>query len=80
MFKVVEHFHDLEDSKNTKNGMLYHEYSIGDLYPRKGLKVSKERITELSSADNKQGKALIEVVENPTPEDNKELGDEEASE
>lgn len=51
MYKVIHVFVDLQD-----NNYVYHE---GDIYPRKGLAVSKERIDELKSDKNKQGKPLI---------------------
>lgn len=64
MYKVIKGFYDLEDSKKTKTGIIYHEYAIGDAYPRKGLKPTKARIDELLSSDNKQRTPLIELVEN----------------
>lgn len=66
MYKVVKHFHDLLDSKKTKGGVMYHEYNVGDVYPRKGLKPSAERIEELAGKDNKQGTPLIQLVEEKT--------------
>ena len=38
MYRVIKAFADLQDVKKTKSGDLYHEYEIGDEYPRKGLK------------------------------------------
>lgn len=64
MYKVIKGFYDLEDSKKTKTGIIYHGYAIGDVYPRKGLKPTKARIEELSGSDNKQNTPLIELVEN----------------
>lgn len=52
MYKVIAYFTDLQD-----NGHVYH---AGDIFPRRGLAVSDERIAELSSANNKRGRALIE--------------------
>ena len=63
MYKVIKLFYDLQDVKETKNGPVYTEYKVGDTYPRKGLKPSAERITELSGSDNKQHTPLIEKVE-----------------
>lgn len=63
MYKVIKAFHDLQDSKDTKNGKIYHEYNVGDIFPRKGMDVSEERIQELTGNDNKQGVPLIELVE-----------------
>lgn len=54
MYKVVHFFTDLQD-----NG---HEYSVGDKFPRTGLSVSEKRLSELATKNNKQGKALIELV------------------
>lgn len=63
MYKVIKKFHDLQDGKKTKGGTIYHEYNVGDIFPRKGMDVSKERIQELAGNDNKQGVPLIELVE-----------------
>ena len=54
MYRVVEYFTDLQD-----NG---HAYNVGDIFPREGVEVSAERLEELSSVNNKRGKALIELV------------------
>ena len=50
-YVVLALFTDLQDKD--------HLYDVGDPYPRDGLKPSAERIAELMSSDNKQGKALI---------------------
>lgn len=55
MYKVIKYFEDLQDN--------LHPYNIGEEYPRKGLKVSKERITELAGNKNLQGVPLIEKIE-----------------
>jgi hypothetical protein len=57
MYKVINFFTDLQDDN--------HAYNVGDVYPRKGLEVTAERITELSGGNNKQGKPLIAKVEKP---------------
>lgn len=67
MYKVIKRFHDLQDVTKTKSGKIYHEYNVGDEYPRKGFKVSDERLKELSGNDNKQGVPLIEEVKEETP-------------
>lgn len=67
MHKAIKRFHDLQDVTNTKSGKIYHEYNVGDEYPRKGFKVSDERLKELSGNDNKQGVPLIEEVKEETP-------------
>ena len=54
MYKVIKHFTDLQD----KN----HPYNVGDDFPREGLKVTKERIAELSSANNKRREPLIALA------------------
>ena len=56
MYKVVHFFTDLQD-----NG---HEYSVGDKFPRTGLTVSENRLKELATVNNKQGKPLIEIISN----------------
>ena len=62
MYKVIKKFHDLQDATKTKNGMIYHEYNVGDEFPRKGREVSEERLEELAGKENKQGVPLIELV------------------
>lgn len=57
MYKVINFFTDLHDND--------HPYNVGDSFPRKGVKVSDERLIELAGSDNKQGKPLIEKVEEP---------------
>ena len=63
MYKVIKKFHDLQDATKTKNGMVYHEYNVGDEFPRKEREVSEERLEELAGKENKQGVPLIELVE-----------------
>ncbi|MEB8094143.1 Rho termination factor N-terminal domain-containing protein [Staphylococcus caprae] len=58
MYKVIKYFTDLQDNS--------HEYHVGDPFPRTGLDVSKERLTELSTDNNRQNKPLIERVEEQT--------------
>lgn len=67
MYKVIKQFHDLQDVTKTKNGNVYHEYKVGDKFPRKGFKVSEERLKELSGKDNKRGTPLIEEAKEETP-------------
>ncbi len=55
MFRVIKYFTDLQDKGRP--------YNIGDTYPRDGLTVSEERITELSGSNNKQHTPLIERIE-----------------
>ncbi len=54
-YKVINYFTDLQDDN--------HEYNVGDVFPRTGKQVSKERLTELSNTSNRQKKALIERVD-----------------
>lgn len=58
---VVRNFTDLED-KNKK-------YKVDDPYPKPAnKKVSEDRIRELSTSDNRQGKPLIQKLEeSPKP-------------
>ena len=37
MYKVIKRFHDLQDATKTKNGTVYFEYNVGDVFPRKGV-------------------------------------------
>ena len=67
MYKVIKHFHDLQDVTKTKSGEIYHEYNVGDEYPRKGFKVAEDRLKELAGKDNKQGMPLIAEVKEETP-------------
>ena len=63
MYKVIKRFHDLQDVTKTKIGDVYHEYNVGDIFPRKGKEVSEERLAELAGKDNKQKVPLIVLVE-----------------
>lgn len=62
-YTVIKHFTDLQDGK--------YKYSDGDVYPREGYTPSEERIAELASDKNRQGRPLIkaeavaEVAEEP---------------
>lgn len=60
MYRVIKLFTDGQDN-------LY-EYNVGDTYPRKGYKPSKERINGLLGTDNKQGVPLIEEIPEEVPE------------
>ena len=53
-YRVVSYFEDLQDENRA--------YNVGDTYPRKGLKVSNARITELKGSSNLQRKPLIEDI------------------
>ena len=58
MYKVIHHFADLQDHD--------YPYEVGDVFPRLGVKVSNTRLNELASGDNRQGRPLIEFVEEKT--------------
>lgn len=66
MYKVIKFFTDLKDHD--------HVYRVGDIFPRKGLTVSEERLKELSTDQNKRGIPLIEVVEEAEAEAEPMLG------
>lgn len=68
MYKVIQSFYDLQDYKETKGGRVCHLYRVGDEYPRTGLKPSEERIRELSSDSNRQGRPLIAEEKADEPE------------
>lgn len=55
MYQVIKFFVDLEDN-------LYPYYE-GDIFPRNGKTVSKERLAELAGKNNKQGQPLIKFIE-----------------
>lgn len=54
MYKVIQFFTDLHDKD--------HPYNVGDIFPREGIKVKKERLDELAGSENKQGTPLIEQI------------------
>lgn len=54
-YKVIYKFYDKQDP-------LKRVYQVDDVYPREGLKVSEERIKELSSKDNAIGRKLITEI------------------
>lgn len=53
-YKVLYPFADLHDKK--------YKYNAGDMFPRKGLEVSEDRIKELAGSENKLKKPLIEEI------------------
>lgn len=53
-YKVIKYFEDLQDSS--------HPYNVGDVFPRDGKEVSHERLTELSTNQNRRNIPLIEGV------------------
>lgn len=71
MYRVVRRFTDLQDGGRP--------YEVGSRYPRTGVKVTKERLEELSSDRNRRGVALIinETPEKASPEAEKGIGEAE---
>lgn len=59
MYTVIRDFSDSTDNKFV--------YRVGDVFPRSGLKVSEERLTQLLGDGNKQGVPLIRES-SPKPE------------
>ena len=69
MYRVLEHFHDLEDFKADRKGeKTYFEYNEGDTYPREGYEPAEWRIDELMGGDNPLRRPLIEEVDAITNE------------
>lgn len=64
IYKVIRFFTDRLDNE--------YAYNVGDTYPHAGKSVSKERIEELASSKNKQGRPLIEAVEEPETDNSEE--------
>ena len=54
-YKAVCYFEDLQDNN--------HAYYAGDVFPRENMTVSKGRIKELETNQNRQKKPLIKKVE-----------------
>lgn len=66
-YKVIHNFFDLQDNN--------HPYQVGDKFPRQGAVASENRLKELSSANNRQGKPLIEnVIDDSAEESPKKRG------
>ena len=57
MYKVLRYYEDIHDEM--------HPYNIGDKFPRDGMRVSADRLTELSTDRNLQRTPLIEYVPEP---------------
>lgn len=55
MYETIHFFTDLQDNE--------HPYNPGDIFPREGMEVSKERLAELSGSNNRQHKPLIKKIE-----------------
>lgn len=63
MYQVIKNFSDLQDKVEVNGRVRYHEYKVGDVYPREGVNPSQKRIAELSGPDNAQKAPLIEWAE-----------------
>ena len=61
MYKAIEHFTDMQDNN--------YSYNVGDIFPRSGYDVSKERIAELAGSDNLRGRAVIEIIPDEVTEE-----------
>ena len=83
MYRVIKRFVDLQDGS--------HLYEVGEPFPRSGKTVSEARLTELSTANNRQRMPLIEKIEDdpvteqepeeaPEPEETPEEAQGEAKE
>lgn len=60
MYKAIVYFEDLQDKNRP--------YNVGDIYPRKGLKPTAERIEELATEKNIRGIPLIKAEEKSSEE------------
>jgi hypothetical protein len=69
MHEVIEDFYDLTDSKAVKGGNAYYLYRKGERFPRKGVKVSPERIEQLATENNRMGRPMIREISVPMAED-----------
>ena len=54
MYKVIKSFTDLQDNN--------YAYYVGDTFPRNGVEVDADRLSELASDKNRMGVPLIEEV------------------
>lgn len=53
-YEVIKYFTDLQDND--------YEYNVGDIFPRDGLRVTDERLRELSTDENRQRVPLIKPI------------------
>ncbi|AMG20709.1 Rho termination factor N-terminal domain-containing protein [Staphylococcus saprophyticus] len=53
-YEVIKYFTDLQDND--------YEYNVGDIFPRDGLRVTDERLKELSTDENRQQIPLIKPI------------------
>lgn len=59
MYKVIVDFADLQDNN--------YRYHTGDIFPRKGIEVSAERLDELLTDKNRRRKPMIKEVKEEKP-------------
>lgn len=69
MYEVIEDFYDITDSIAAKGGNTYYLYQKGDRFPRKGVRVSPERLEQLATANNLAGRPMIREISVPMAED-----------
>lgn len=60
-YRVIHYFTDLRDNN--------HPYQVGDVFPRQGAVATENRLKELSGANNRRNKPLIEPVREYSEED-----------
>lgn len=53
-YEVIKYFTDLQDND--------YGYNVGDIFPRKRLRVTDERLRELSTDENRQRVPLIKPI------------------
>ena len=70
-YTVIKSFTDLQDKR--------HLYHAGDVFPRDGLQVTQKRLDELSGANNRQHKPLIEETKLVAPNKLEESAQKELS-
>lgn len=54
-YEVLKYFEDAHDKE--------HPYNAGDIYPRRGLKPTAERIKELMTSQNRRKEPFIKRIE-----------------
>lgn len=69
-YKVIEDFTDLTNNRIYKKGQVY---------PAKGLTASEDRLSELSTPNNKRGKAVITLVEQKVKKTSQEVKTDEST-
>lgn len=60
MYKAIQSFVDLQDNN--------YQYNPGDTFPRTGLVVSRERLMELLTSNNRRHTPMIVLVDEPKVE------------